>query len=863
MSVPKISGYRIESLIGKGACGVVYAARHTSGARIAVKVLHEDSCNPGLIANQLNRLYRTECPEGALPLIAHSLNKRPILLLGSLEADRVEQEIGEHYVPRTLQMRLADYLGKPESWDLILKLAETLADFHRRRVAHGNLKPGNIFLSTDGAPLLSDFAQGLMPGIKALSYSDALLYAPPEQLNDPESYLEGAGYGWDVYGFGVLAFRLLNGMFPRCDEVFAQVAPEPGQARRKGVEADCERLARKLEGSPLVPWREISVNPEETARRQILERCLHLDPNERYRDMRDVLQDLRDIGTTKATVEERQDEEERLDVEVRSKRRWRGVAGAGIAATLALGGIVFLMTSEQNRWEQTHMDKLAEVQSNSTNFKNQKLEEKVALENGMAISRRDKEAAEELTERLRTRFGSMGEDLAMSYELSDTLLAWTLERGARQLPTLEGRSGRLGLLEGSLRELLAKIPELPALERQQWRIELALAEVLVSGGKIEEARKYLASAIEAAPETGTKVGERVGRARVLICLLASESGDVRVSEAGIQRAKQAIARLPEGDASRERLGAAMHLVEARRDRYAGNIEKALEHYRAAFEAMTLLCQADPQNGALTLWRVQGYTEAAESAEGAGVADAAMVLRQKAAAELMQMLDQDTTDPDVMVELSGALAAQSEAKLEMGDLKNARELALRGIKLCEDVLKQGRPFPRAKVLLGGHMSVVATCQHSKGDANGALAAVDKGIALVNEALDEEGNDELAPFRLALLKWQKATMSGFFGERADELIFGKEARAHLMTILGGKCHYPSKRQVRRVLAHLSGDLGVASLNAGQNDEAIKYFRESVALWVVLTKEEEENFEFEEGLQWARERLSEMGVVTLLEE
>ena len=108
-----------------------------------------------------------------------------------------------------------------------------------------------------------------------------------------------------------------------------------------------------------------------------------------------------------------------------------------------------------------------------------------------------------------------------------------------------------------------------------------------------------------------------------------------------------------------------------------------------------------------------------------------------------------------------------------------------------------------------------------------------------------------------------MSGFFGERADELIFGKEARAHLMTILGGKCHYPSKRQVRRALAHLSGDLGVASLNAGQNDEAIKYFRESVALWVVLTKEEEENFEFEEGLQWARERLSEMGVVTLLEE
>ena len=60
-------------------------------------------------------------------------------------ADRVEQEIGETYVPRTLQVRLADYLGKPGSWGFILKLARVLADFHRRRVSHGNLKPVNIF----------------------------------------------------------------------------------------------------------------------------------------------------------------------------------------------------------------------------------------------------------------------------------------------------------------------------------------------------------------------------------------------------------------------------------------------------------------------------------------------------------------------------------------------------------------------------------------------------------------------------------------------------------------------------------------------------------------------------------------------
>ena len=39
-------------------------------------------------------------------------------------------------------------------------------------------------------------------------------------------YLEEQGYRWDVYAFGVLAYRLLTGAFPRCDEVFRKVAPD-------------------------------------------------------------------------------------------------------------------------------------------------------------------------------------------------------------------------------------------------------------------------------------------------------------------------------------------------------------------------------------------------------------------------------------------------------------------------------------------------------------------------------------------------------------------------------------------------------------------------------------------------------------
>ena len=74
----------------------------------------------------------------------------------------------------------------------------------------------------DDSLCLTDFAMGQMPGVSMLPFTDALLYAPPEQLREPDGYLEGKGYAWDNYAFAVIAFRLLTGKFPRCEATFHQ-----------------------------------------------------------------------------------------------------------------------------------------------------------------------------------------------------------------------------------------------------------------------------------------------------------------------------------------------------------------------------------------------------------------------------------------------------------------------------------------------------------------------------------------------------------------------------------------------------------------------------------------------------------------
>ena len=119
MSLPEIPGYRIDTLIGKGACGTVYTARHDSGSLVSVKILDAKSVNADLLVNRINRLYKASPPKATVPLIAHSLEKEPFLLIGGLMADRVVQGVGERFVPRTLQLSLGDYLGKRGSWMLI------------------------------------------------------------------------------------------------------------------------------------------------------------------------------------------------------------------------------------------------------------------------------------------------------------------------------------------------------------------------------------------------------------------------------------------------------------------------------------------------------------------------------------------------------------------------------------------------------------------------------------------------------------------------------------------------------------------------------------------------------------------------
>lgn len=285
MMVEAAVDLKILATIGEGGCGKVYLVEDREGERLVLKRFDEAAVNLPLLDQMTRRLASGGWPPGVVPVIRTRSGSGSGIRLSPLLAELGSD--GEELRPLSLQHRLGDHPGVG-SWPLVKAMARALADMHERGVAHGNLKPGNVFIGPEDEVRLADWALGNMPDVAGFRFTDALLYQPPEQLRDPSGYTRAAGFRWDVFAFGVLAYRVLTGRFPRCHRVYRQVAPPAGTSPRQDLQVDLEKIASNLEAEAAVSWPDNDPGPEESELRQCIDRCLSLDPAKRPADMAGV-----------------------------------------------------------------------------------------------------------------------------------------------------------------------------------------------------------------------------------------------------------------------------------------------------------------------------------------------------------------------------------------------------------------------------------------------------------------------------------------------------------------------------------------------------------------------------------------------
>jgi eukaryotic-like serine/threonine-protein kinase len=205
--------YRLGSLVGEGAMGHVYRARHlVLGHEVAIKVLNQFRLNRESRARFLREAQATMRLQSEHIVRVFDLGvideNVPFMALELLEGSDLRS---------TIEARGS--LPVDEAVDHVLQVCEGLADAHCRGIVHRDIKPQNIFVTrrANGLPLIKILDFGISKILtdegdgSELTGSEIMLgtpaYCSPEQLRNPRT----VDARTDIWSLGVVLHALLGG----------------------------------------------------------------------------------------------------------------------------------------------------------------------------------------------------------------------------------------------------------------------------------------------------------------------------------------------------------------------------------------------------------------------------------------------------------------------------------------------------------------------------------------------------------------------------------------------------------------------------------------------------------------------------
>ncbi|HVY45117.1 MAG TPA: serine/threonine-protein kinase, partial [Minicystis sp.] len=203
--------YRLERVLGVGGMAAVYAAVHCNNAsRVAVKVLHPElSGDPSTRARFQREGY-------AANSIGHAAAVR--VLDDDVAEDGAAFLVMELLEGETLDARakrLGGRLPVREALALGRALLDALAAAHEKGIVHRDVKPENLFLTTERALKILDFGIARVRDAPAAhTWTGAAMgtpaFMPPEQALGRTDEVDART---DVWAAGATLFRLLSGAF--------------------------------------------------------------------------------------------------------------------------------------------------------------------------------------------------------------------------------------------------------------------------------------------------------------------------------------------------------------------------------------------------------------------------------------------------------------------------------------------------------------------------------------------------------------------------------------------------------------------------------------------------------------------------
>lgn len=313
--------------LGSGCCGEVFTVSG-HGDRV-LKQYAAMAIGREFLLRTFRRMAKMPSHPGIETILDHRIDSPPYRSLSLRASGRKLDEIDDR--------------KEAESWTLIRSLAEALAHAHKHGVCHGHLHPGSILVdeSEEGAADLTvlDFGTGLVGEIHHIDLGESVFYSAPEQLQSGgRDWSDGHIQKWDVYSFGLIAYRLIHGDAPRGRHFLKRRERQLAHADGRTVHLDIDAFLEEVLADESISWgMRLGVPREHRLYREIIDSCLSLDPAERPVDMREVLDRFRALDHQFAL----EHAEDRV-VKERLKQKGKLIGARSLAAAL---GVSFFLAS--------------------------------------------------------------------------------------------------------------------------------------------------------------------------------------------------------------------------------------------------------------------------------------------------------------------------------------------------------------------------------------------------------------------------------------------------------------------------------------------------------------------------------------
>ncbi len=344
---PRVPGYEVIELIGRGGMGSVYRARAATppGAIVALKILppHLASGSARIRfhreARALARLHHdhiisvhdvVEVDGGALAIVLDMVEGLSLAdLINALSRGHTGRNTSTSFqrmaAVRALLAQLSpDALADGyERWiaRVGLQIARALSHVHNATLVHRDVKPSNILLRPDGHAMLADFGIASDAMVTAITQTGQMigtpLYAAPEQLSaaagTPRDDDQGCDPRTDVYALGATLYHALALRPPHAEPTAAAVLTSIREGLAPPLRSLAPYVPRELEG--------------------IVAKAMHPHPRARYQSASELADDLQRF-LDRVRVAARP--VSRLGLALRVIRRNRRTMAAAIAG-IALG----------------------------------------------------------------------------------------------------------------------------------------------------------------------------------------------------------------------------------------------------------------------------------------------------------------------------------------------------------------------------------------------------------------------------------------------------------------------------------------------------------------------------------------------